>query len=248
MSNAAETGREGKGPPRHPEGWGEQIRGMFDAIAPRYDLLNRILSLGSDVRWRRFAVNLIGETKGGWVLDLASGTGDVALEVMRQKGDVRVVGVDFSLNMLRLAAGKVRRDGSGGSVRLVSSAGERMPFREGTFRAALIAFGIRNFADLSEGLSEVRRVLKDDGVLVVLELSEPRGVIFAPIFHFYFHRLLPLLGGVVSKKGAYRYLPSSVSGFPSPEGFEGLMKGSGFRDVRHYRLSGGIAVAYLGVR
>lgn len=222
---------------------------MFGSIAPRYDLLNRLLSLGIDQRWRRFAVAKIGLHGPGRVLDVATGTGDVALEIASQyPGSVSVVGIDFTPEMIELGKVKVQQSRHAGRIALQVAPCEEIPFEEGSFDAATISFGIRNVVDRVKGLSEMRRVLKDGGRIVILEFSTPTMPVFKDLYHFYFLKVLPKIGGMFSRFSAYQYLPDSVLEFPSREEFKGMMTQVGFKDVQHFDLTGGIATVYVGTR
>ena len=228
---------------------GERIRAMFGSIAPRYDLLNRLLSLGIDRRWRRFAVGKIGLSGAGRVLDVATGTGDVALEIASQTpASVSIVGVDFCKEMVDLGRAKVEGSRHAGRITLQVAPCEEIPFEDRSFDAATISFGIRNVVDRIKGLSEMHRVLKDGGKIVILEFSIPTSPLFRSLYHCYFLRMLPVIGGAFSRFSAYRYLPDSVLEFPSRETFKSMMAEVGFKDVRHFDLTGGIATVYLGIR
>lgn len=228
---------------------GERIREMFGSIAPRYDLLNRLLSLGIDRRWRRFAVGKIGVTGPGRVLDVATGTGDVALEIAAQTpATVSIVGVDFCKEMVDLGRVKVEESRHAGRITLQVAPCEEIPFEDRTFDAATIAFGIRNVVDRAKGLTEMHRVLKDGGRIVILEFSTPTMPLFRSLYHFYFLRMLPRIGGMFSRFSAYQYLPDSVLEFPSRDVFKGMMTQVGFKEVQHFDLTGGIATVYVGKR
>jgi len=228
---------------------GERIRAMFGSIAPRYDLLNRLLSLGIDRRWRRFAVGKIGVTGAGRVLDVATGTGDVALEIAAQTApSVSIVGVDFCPEMVELGQHKVEASRHAGRITLQVAPCEEIPFEDRTFDAATIAFGIRNVVDRAKGLTEMRRVLKDGGRVVILEFSTPTSALFRTLYHFYFLKMLPVIGGAFSRFSAYKYLPDSVLEFPSRDAFEAMMTEVGFKSVQHFDLTGGIATVYVGIR
>ncbi len=228
---------------------GRKIREMFDAIAPRYDLLNRLLSLGIDRRWRTFAVSQLRIPAGGLVLDIATGTGDVALEIAaRTAGSVRIVGGDFTQGMLVQGQQKIARSPFRERIFLVNAPCEALPHPEGIFDGVTIAFGIRNVVDRPAGLREMFRVLKPGGRVVILEFSEPQNRSFKAIYLFYFHRLLPLIGGVFSRRSAYRYLPDSVRDFPDRQAFRELMATAGFTRLRHFDLTFGIATVYVGER
>lgn len=222
------------------------VRSMFDRIAPRYDLLNRLLSGGTDVRWRRRAVDLLELSGPSRVLDLCTGTADLLLEALRRDPRHSGVGVDLSHGMLARGKAKLDRDGCGRRGRLVGGDGERLPVRDGLFDGALVGFGIRNVGDVPLALREVLRVLRPGGRFVVLEFSMPKGLLGAG-YRFYFRHLLPRVGGLVSGDGsAYAYLPASVARFPTPEAFGSLMEEAGFRDVRWRPLTGGVACLHRG--
>ncbi len=225
---------------------GERIQAMFGSIAPRYDLLNRMLSFGIDRRWRRFAVKQIACKNTGRVLDVATGTGDVALEIASQTPEtVRIVGVDFCREMVELGLRKVEASPYAGRITMEVAPCEAIPFPEESFDSVTIAFGIRNVVDRLQGLREMRRVLKSGGRVVILEFSTPRSKLFKSLYYFYFLRVLPVIGGLFSKFSAYKYLPDSVLEFPSQEQFKALMTAAGFRSPRHFDLTGGIATVYV---
>jgi demethylmenaquinone methyltransferase/2-methoxy-6-polyprenyl-1,4-benzoquinol methylase len=228
---------------------GRGIRAMFDAIAPRYDLLNRLLSLGIDRRWRTFAVAQLQIPAGGWVLDVASGTGDVALEIAaRTPASVRIVGEDFTQGMLVRGREKVEKSPYRGRILLVNAPCESMPHPAAIFDGVTIAFGIRNVVDRLAGLREMCRVLKPGGRVVILEFSNPRSRLFKVLYHFYFRRILPFLGGLLSQRSAYQYLPDSVLEFPDQSTFMALMAEAGFTELKHFDLTFGIATVYVGNR
>lgn len=226
---------------------GERIQGMFDSIAPRYDFLNRLLSCGVDRRWRRFAVRQVRFTENGRILDVATGTGDVALEIAAQTPvSVSIVGVDFSREMVELGKQKVLDSPYRDRITFQVAPCEAIPFPDGSFDSATIAFGIRNVVDRSMGLAEMHRVLKPGGRVVILEFSTPRSKLFKALYHFYFLRVLPVIGGLFSDFSAYQYLPDSVLEFPSREEFKAMMAEAGFRGPHHFDLTGGIATVYVG--
>ncbi len=226
---------------------GERIQEMFDSIAPRYDFLNRLLSFGIDRKWRRFAVKQIWCGANGRVLDVATGTGDVALEIARQTpGEVTIVGIDFAKEMVELGKEKIRCSRYGERITMEIAPCEAIPFPEGTFDSATIAFGIRNVVDRLQGLKEMCRVLKKGGRVVILEFSTPQSKLFKKLYYFYFLRVLPVIGGLFSKFNAYKYLPDSVLEFPSREEFKALMAAAGFKNPQHHDLTGGIATVYVG--
>jgi demethylmenaquinone methyltransferase/2-methoxy-6-polyprenyl-1,4-benzoquinol methylase len=225
------------------------IGDMFSDIAPRYDFLNRLLSAGIDRRWRRLAVRALLPAAGGRYLDVATGTADVALEIFRQKGaEARVTGADISLGMMRFGQGKAAKAGLTPRMSFVQTPCESLPFADGVFDSASIAFGIRNVVDRERGLAEMCRVVRPGGRVVVLEFSVPENRLFAMIYNFYFTVLLPRIGGFFSKKSAYTYLPESVQAFPAPDVFERMMIAAGCAEVTRTPLTFGIATLYAGTR
>ena len=227
-----------------------KIRNMFSSIAHRYDFLNRVLSLGIDKYWRRVAIREFSGLKDGIVLDVATGTGDVALEIVRScHGVRRVLGVDFSENMLRLAKKKIEKYGYKEKIGLFLNNAQTLSFQDNEFDAALIAFGIRNVSDRQKGLSEMTRVLKKGGKMVILEFSRPDNRVLRWIYYFYFLKILPVIGGFFSKmKSAYLYLPESVLNFPERDDFVSLMKKAGLKDVRYDILTFGVVAVYVGIK
>ena len=221
----------------------ENVRAMFDAIAPRYDLLNRVLSARVDVAWRKKAVRALGVRPGDCVLDLATGTGDLLLEELTA-GGTKSVGADLSFGMLRLVRPKFAGAGYRDS-RVCQGDAERLPFAAARFDGASIAFGIRNVLDRAQGVREMRRVVKPGRRVVVLEFHETTGVI-GTIFRFYFNHILPRIGALVSSRAAYSYLPKSVANFESPDGFNALMRAAGLKDVKSQPLTFGIAWLHAG--
>lgn len=221
------------------------VRSMFDRIAGRYDLLNRLLSAGVDMRWRRRALGALDLQSPGRVLDLCTGTADLLIEALGRGSRLTGVGVDISSGMLAQGRGKLRARGLAARASLVAAAAEGLPLRDAVFDAALVAFGIRNVSDTPAALRELQRVLRPGGRLVVLEFSEPRGPL-APAFRLYFRQVLPRLAGLLSDGSAYAYLPASVARFPSVEAFSTLLREAGFRDVAWRRLTGGVACLHQG--
>jgi demethylmenaquinone methyltransferase/2-methoxy-6-polyprenyl-1,4-benzoquinol methylase len=219
---------------------------MFDAIAARYDLLNHLLSLGIDRRWRRRAIRSLSLTGGERVLDLCTGTADVAIAALTERpGAARVLGVDFSLAMLRVGQTKIRRGGLNGRVALVHGDATRIPVGDGAVDAVTIAFGIRNVEDTAAACREMRRVLAPAGRLAVLEFAVPTLPVVRGIYLWYFNRVLPRIGRLVSRdSAAYGYLPASVGAFASPAAFAGMLRQCGFVDVSAVRLTLGIVYLY----
>jgi len=225
----------------------EEVRRMFASIVGRYDLLNRLLSLRRDVYWRRFAVALGQIPRGGDVLDLCAGTGDVALEIVRQGSGARVIAVDNCEPMLIRGLHKAKRANAADQIRFAVAPAEELPFADATFDRAFVAFGVRNIADRRRGLREMARVLKPDGRAIILEFSTPSSPLFGPLYRFYSHRILPWIGGLLSgNRAAYEYLPASVDGFPSPEGLQALMEDAGFIDVSVVHLTFRIVTVHQG--
>jgi len=227
---------------------GDAIRRMFGGIAPRYDLLNRLLSLARDRVWRREAVAQASLSPGGMALDVCTGTADMALELARQYPSAKaILGVDFCLPMIRIGTEKVARKGLAGRIRLQGASAEALPFRADTFDAVTIAFGIRNVEDRQCGLAELWRVLRPGGVAVVLEFTTPQGPLFGWLYRLYFQSGLPWVGGLISGDAqAYQYLPASVAAFPTPQEFSRMMEEVGFLEVQFRTLTGGIVTLHVG--
>ena len=226
----------------------EQIAGMFDKIAGRYDLLNHLLSLNVDRYWRRKAITRLGMIAPEHILDLASGTGDFAFSALKLNPG-RITGMDISNEMLSIGRVKAARIKGGEKIDFVLAGAENIPFVDNHFSAVTCAFGVRNFSDLVQGLKEACRVLKPGGKMVVLEFLKPRNTILSKMYRFYFTVILPVLGGWISgDKGAYSYLPASVATFPDGREFLQVMEQAGFHQCCHETLTGGIASIYTGVK
>jgi len=224
-----------------------RVRDMFSAIASRYDLLNHLLSGNVDKRWRRIVANRVREklssSNKARVLDVACGTGDLSLTLFETTG-AGVVGTDFCRPMLAIAADKLA-----GRVRLIEGDALDLPFRDGTFDVATIAFGLRNLSNVENGLKELSRVLKPGGWVAVLEFSRPVNPVLRPLFNMYFRKLLPWMGGLISGSlSAYTYLPASVQKFPDQSELSLLMEQTGFDQVNYENLTGGIAALHMGRR
>lgn len=224
------------------------VRDMFNAIAPRYDLLNRLLSLRQDVYWRRKMISRIIIPEQATILDMACGTGDVIHEIFRQKGAGNtIIGSDFSITMLQLAKKKINAATSSSHVFLVAGNALQMPFKPETFDAVSIAFGIRNINDKRSALKAFHDGLKKGGMLAILELTTPQKGFFRSLYLFYFRRILPMIGWIVSGEiKAYQYLPDSVLNFPSSTEFADIMLSAGFSNVKWQKLTFGIATLYTG--
>ena len=227
----------------------QSIRRLFDNIAPTYDLLNHLLSLGSDIRWRKAAVR---ELRGleGWILDLATGTGDVAIEIARRDGfRRRVVGLDFSESMIRGAQRKLLRRGLSRAVSLSLGDAVSLPFRDSTFSSSIIAFGLRNVLKKEEALAEMVRVVKRGGKVIVLEFTFPRRGMMRRLYPLYFKKILPWVGGLISgDRGAYAYLPESVLHFKLAEDYMEMMRKTGLKEIGCRQLTCGIASIIAGTK
>jgi demethylmenaquinone methyltransferase/2-methoxy-6-polyprenyl-1,4-benzoquinol methylase len=226
----------------------EYVRSLFDAIAYRYDLLNHLLSGGVDLYWRRRAVEFLRDIHPPRVLDVATGTGDFAIATLRLQ-PAHVVGVDIAGAMLERAQAKTQSRKLERQISFALGDAEALPFPDEIFDAAIVAFGARNFEHLARGILEMHRVLRSGGKLVVLEFSRPDIFVFRQVYFFYFRRLLPLIGRMVSRhREAYTYLPESVMGFPEGEEFLGILRKIGFTSTLQKRMTFGIASVYTGVR
>lgn len=227
------------------------IREMFDTIAPKYDFLNRALSMKRDVYWRRETVSLLNlsQKKSGKLLDVACGTGDVSIEAVKQYGNaIDVTGVDFSEKMLVLGREKITKANIG-NIHFMAGNALDLPFEDDFFDAVTIAFGIRNIADKQRALKEFHRCLKKGGTLAVLELSTPEDRFFNALYMFYFKKVLPFIGGLFSKNlSAYQYLPESVLNFPESKTFAEGMTSAGFDGVVWKKMTLGIVTLYTGTK
>ena len=223
-----------------------EVKAMFNAIAPTYDLLNHILSFGLDLRWRDRALALLEERRGGSFLDIASGSGDLALGALRL--DPRsVVATDFALGMLEIFRMKAARRAPAGAVAIVSCDAHRLPFRAERFDVTMVSFGIRNFADRLGSLREMHRVLRPGGIAMVLELTAPTAPVVRQLYRLYTGCLLPLAGRIVSRSNsAYRYLPESIANFPEREEFLSTIRQAGFGRTEAHPLNLGIATIFIG--
>jgi len=218
----------------------EYVRSMFAGISRRYDLLNHLLSLEKDKQWRRFAVSKLPP---GHIIDICSGTGDVAIEAAKKN---RVIASDFCYEMLQLCRPKLEEKKIK-NVSCIRNDAENLSFKDGTFDGAIVAFGIRNVSDIKKALSEMNRVVRTGGRAVILEFSLPDNKFFRSVYYFYFKKVLPCVGAIISKKnGPYDYLPASVMAFPPRSEFVGLMKDAGISHVEYFDLSFGIVTVYVG--
>lgn len=224
------------------------IREMFDSIAPRYDLLNRVLSGGIDQQWRRKVIKEVLADKPARILDIATGTADLAL-LAAGKSDSKIVGVDISEEMLDVGRQKIAQRNLAEQIVLQSGDAEKLPFSDRQFDAAMVSFGVRNFEDLDAGLFQIHRILKPGGKLVVLEFSRPSAFPIKQLYAFYNRFILPVIGRMVSgDSGAYTYLPESISVFPEGADFLAYMERAGFTERKAVRLTFGIASMYVGRR
>ena len=218
---------------------------MFDTIAGRYDLLNRIISLGVDNRWRRRTVEALACAPSHRVLDLATGTADLALLTASMYPGVRVVGLDPSPKMLEVGAQKLKKAGVSERITLVEGDAQHLPFEDQSFEGVSMAFGIRNVPDRLAALREMARVTKPGGRVAILELSEPRSGILGPLARFHIHSVVPWVGSVISGQKAYHYLQASIAAFPPPEEFAAMMREAGLRVLEVAPLSFGVSTLYV---
>lgn len=227
-------------------GKAEQVREMFDNIAPAYDFMNAAMTLGIDRRWRRMAVKTLPKGEDVATLDIATGTGDMAMLTRRITGSRHITGIDLSEGMLRVGREKMARAGiSEDEVTLLQADSLAMPFADNSFDAVTVAYGVRNFADLEAGYREMARVMRPGARLAVLELSTPRGLLTAPLYRLYTRYLIPLAGRIVSRDvRAYSYLPESIAAAPQGEDMLALMRGAGLIDTRARRLTFGACTLY----
>ena len=228
----------------------ENVREMFDHIAPTYDRLNHVLSMNIDKLWRRHALREIVDGSVQRILDVACGTGDSTISIAKAAAEgTEVTGVDISEGMMALIGDKAEKAGVGDRIRLQVADGEALPYEDGSFDRVTCAFGIRNFEHKERGLSEFLRVLKPGGKAVILELSVPQNRVVRWAYDLYFTRLLPRIGGAVSgDRAAYRYLPASVHQFPSPQAFCRMMEDAGFTAVRCRTFTFGLCRMFVGER
>jgi demethylmenaquinone methyltransferase/2-methoxy-6-polyprenyl-1,4-benzoquinol methylase len=227
----------------------ESIRNLFDNIAPTYDFLNHFLSLGRDFYWRKKAVQELDGFEG-WILDIATGTGDVAIEMIHQNNHHRkVFGLDFSPPMIKKAQRKILDKGLTQTITLSLGDALSLPFRDNTFSASMIAFGLRNIVKKEQALSEMVRVIQKSGKVIILEFTFPQKGLMRRLYPIYFQKVLPRVGGFISgDRGAYAYLPESVFHFASVESYEEIMKKVGLKNVGSQSLTGGVASVISGIK
>jgi len=230
-----------------PEMSSSDNKALFSAIATRYDLLNHLLSLNIDTRWRKKLVRCAGAKPKDRILDLCTGTGDVAIRFAQNNQVGEIVGIDLSEEMLRIARRKTRKNGLGKRITLLRADALHLPFEDNRFDTVTIAFGLRNIGHHRRGISEMVRVLKDGGQLLILEFSPPRSDLFGICYRLCLNTIIPAVGGVISGSSrAYRYLSSSIAGFPGPNEIITLMETGGLKKLRAQRLTRGIAYLYRG--
>ncbi|MEM8528034.1 MAG: bifunctional demethylmenaquinone methyltransferase/2-methoxy-6-polyprenyl-1,4-benzoquinol methylase UbiE [Bacteroidota bacterium] len=227
----------------------EQVSNMFNNIARYYDFLNHFLSLGIDKLWRKRVIRELKKSNPRHLLDVATGTADVAITVANKIDVDKVIGLDIAIEMLEIGRKKVRKQNLNNTVELISGDAENLPFEDNTFDAITVAFGVRNFEHLDKGLAEMHRVLKPQGKLVVLEFSKPTLFPFKQLFNFYFSTILPFIGRITSKDPkAYRYLYESVQAFPDGEAFLSRLNAVGYENIKQIPLTFGISSIYLGTK
>jgi len=222
----------------------EQVAKMFDAISKNYDGLNRVISLGIDVKWRKKVVKIVGKNKPKQILDIATGTGDLAL-MMAELSPDKIIGLDISEGMLAVGKEKIAKVNLSEKIEMVVGDSEEMPFDEDTFDAITVSFGVRNFANLDKGIKEIARVLKPSGVLVILETSNPMKFPFKQGYKLYTHLFLPIIGKLFSKdKVAYSYLSESANSFPFGATFNNILQKNGFTSTEDTPVTFGVATIY----
>lgn len=226
----------------------EEVAEMFDNISAKYDFLNHFLSLGIDKLWRKKAIKMLRPVEPKRIIDLATGTGDFAIAALKLNPD-EVIGVDISDGMLDMGRIKMKKRKVDHIISMKNGDSEDLPFEEGYFDALTVGFGVRNYENLEKGLAEMLRVLRKDGMAVILEFSKPKKFPIKQLFNFYSKRIIPVLGKSISKdESAYAYLPESVEAFPEGQDFVAILEKVGYRDVKAKPVSGGIATIYTGIK
>lgn len=225
----------------------QQVRTMFDGIARSYDFLNHFLSLGTDIIWRKIALGKIAGYTHKAMLDVATGTGDLALEACKKFNPDKIIALDIAEKMLEIGRQKSLKAGKDQVITFVAGDSEDLQFENESFDTVMSSYGVRNFENLEKGLSEMYRVLKKGGVIMVLEFSRPRAFPIKQLYSFYFKKILPVLGKAISKdNSAYHYLYESSNAFPCYEEFTSILDKIGFKNTRYYALSFGICSVYIG--
>jgi len=231
------------------QGKKEQVRKMFNSIAGKYDFLNHFLSLGIDHYWRMVLVNMLKKRGPKQVLDIATGTGDLAISIAKRIPEAKIIGADISEKMLEIGMKKVKKKKLEQRIQIELGDSEELKYNDGFFDAVTVAFGVRNYEDLDLGLKEMYRVTKDKGSVYILEFSKPTVFPVKQIYNFYFNSILPMLGKGVSKdQSAYTYLPESVKKFPDGQNFLNHLSAAGYQDVQQKRMSLGIVSIYSGLK
>jgi len=224
----------------------EQVADMFNNISPKYDFLNHVLSMGIDVLWRKNAIKMLKNDQPKYILDVATGTGDFAIEALKLH-PTKVIGVDISEGMLEFGRAKLKKRNLDSLIELEYGDSEKLPFEDNKFDAIIVAFGVRNFETLKTGLAEMHRVLRKGGKVVILEFSSPKRFPFKNIYNFYFKAILPKIGRLISKdSSAYTYLPESVQAFPDGEKFIGILNDVGYTNTLCKPQTFGISTIYVG--
>ncbi len=233
------TGKKGKK---------EQVRTMFNDIAPKYDLLNHVLSMGIDILWRKKVRRLLATIQPKRILDIATGTGDLAIELAKLKPE-EIIGADIAVDMLKIGENKVKAKKLDSIIKMEPGDSENLRFEDNYFDAVTVAFGVRNYENLLKGLTEMNRVMRPGGLVAILEFSKPHGFPFRNIYNFYFKNILPGVGRMVSKNDeAYTYLPDSVQKFPENKDFMEVMEQAGYSNINQQRLTFGIATLYSATK
>ena len=226
----------------------EQVAEMFDNVSDNYDFLNRLLTFGIDMKWRRLVVKTIAKNNPKHLLDIATGTGDFVIMLSKLNAE-KIVGLDISRGMLDIGRDKVKKKKLEGLIDMVQGDSEQLPFEDSSFDAITVGFGVRNFENLDKGLLEIFRVLRPGGILVILETSQPEGFIMKPLFKFYSKYIIPPIGKLFSKdKRAYDYLPESAAAFPYGERFNNILQKNGFINTTNKPLTFGIASMYTATK
>ena len=225
----------------------EQIAEMFDNVSPKYDFLNHLLSGGIDFWWRKKAISMLRAEKPQLILDIATGTGDLAVEAVKQLKPEKVIGVDISEGMLSFGREKMKKLGLESKIELQMGDSEKLQFENNTFDAVIVSFGVRNFENLEKGLTDMCRVTKSGGTCMVMEFSNPKAPVIKQLYNFYNATILPFIGRLVSNdSSAYSYLPESVKAFPEGENFLKVFEKAGFRQTKCIPLTFGVCSIYIG--
>lgn len=222
----------------------EQVKRMFNSIAGRYDFMNRLLTFRIDILWRRKAVKLVKNYPHNQIIDIATGTGDFAIELAKLKGS-KIVGIDIAEKMLEIGREKIKQKELSSNIEMLEADSENLPFRDNFFDLATSAFGVRNFENLNKGLSEILRVLKPGGRILILEASEPKNMPLKRLYKAYMTQICPALGGAFSENKAYDYLNKSVAAFPTGKMFEAELEKAGFINTGWYPQSLGVVSIYI---